>query len=106
MQSLVGVEVFGGEHLSASGADLAVQLSCHIYVSRRIGHLPGTLLVLVFLSSSSSGPGLFLQSLGVSVCGQELLLLARVWQQHQQLVEDAVKVFSQQVLTAAVIQGC
>lgn len=104
VQSLMGVEVFGGKHLSASGADLTVQLGRRVCVSRGSGHLPGALLVLGFLpSSSSSGPGLLLQSLGVSVGCQKLLLLARVWKEHQQLVEDAVEVFSQQVLTAAVV---
>ena len=37
---------------------------------------------------------------------QELLLLASVRQEHQQLVEDAVEVISEQVLTAAVVLGC
>ena len=42
VQGLVGVEVFGGQHLSAGGADLAVQLCC-VSVSGD-GGLPGALL--------------------------------------------------------------
>lgn len=74
VQGLVGVEVFGGQHLSASGAHPAVQLSCH--VNRCSRRLPGILLVFIFLSSSS--PRLLLQCLTVSVRSQKLLLLARV----------------------------
>lgn len=98
----MGVEVFGGQYLSASGAYLAVQLSC--YMRHCGGYLPGVLLVLVLLSSCSSG--LFLQGLTVSVGCQQLLLLTSVWQEHQQLAEDAVKIISEQVLTAAVILCC
>lgn len=98
----MGVEVFGGQYLSASGAHLAVELSC--YVSHCGRRLPGVLLVLVFLSSSS--PRLLLQGLTVAVGSQQLLLLASVRQKHQQLVEDAVKIISEQVLTAAVILSC
>lgn len=93
----MGVEVFRGKYLSASGAHLAVQLG------RRVRHggrdLPGVLLVLL----PASGDRLLLQRPAVSVGAQELLLLAGVRQEDQQLVEDAVKVFSEQVLTAAVV---
>lgn len=102
VQGLVGDEVFGGQNLSTSGAHLTVQLSCCVSHCGR--HLPGVLLVLVFLSSSSAR--LFLHCLAVSVGCQELLLLASVWQEYQQLVEDAVKVVSEQVFTAAVVLGC
>lgn len=98
----MGVEVFGGQHLSANGAHLTVQLGC--CVSRCGRRLPGILLVLVFLSSSSAR--LLLQSLAVSVGSQELLLLAGVRQEYQQLVEDAVEAVSEQVLTAVVVLRC
>lgn len=102
MQGLVGDEVFGGQNLSTGGAHLAVQLgSC---VSHCGWHLPGVLLVLVFLPTSSAL--LLLHRLEVSVGRQELLLLGSVRQKYQQLVEDAVKVVSEQVLTAAVVLGC
>lgn len=100
MQGLVGVEVFGGQYLSTSGAHLAVQVRRR-HISRCGWHLPGVFLVLVLLSSS--GARLLLHCLAVSVGGQELLLLARVWQEHQQLVEDAVEVVSEQILTAAMV---
>lgn len=74
----MGVEVFRGQYLSASGAHLAVQLSRCV---RRCGRrLPGVLLVLVSLPSS--GAGLLLQRLTVGVGSQELLLLAGVRQEH------------------------
>lgn len=92
----MGVEVFRGEDLSAGGADLAVQFIGRI---RKGGRLPRVLLALVFLASSR----LLLQSSAVSVSRQQLLLFARVGQQHQQLVEDAVEVFSKQIFAAAVI---
>lgn len=102
MQGLVGVEVFGGQYLSTSGAHLAVQVRrC---ISRCGWHLPGVFLVLVLLPSSCAR--LLLHCLAVSVGGQELLLLARVWQEHQQLVEDAVEVVSEQILTAAMVLSC
>lgn len=108
VQRLVGVEILRGEHLSARGAHLAVQLDgVGVTVSLRAMRLPCVFLVLAFPSSTAScGSRLFLQSLAVSVRRQELLLLDGVWQQDQQLVEDAVEVFAQQVLAAAVILGC
>lgn len=93
----MGVEVFGGEYLSASGANLAVQI--HRGVSRRRGRLPGIVPVPVFPPPAR----LPLHSPAVCVGRQQLLLLGGVRQQHQQLVEDAVEVVSEQVLTAAVV---
>lgn len=98
----MGVEVFGGENLSAGGAHLAVQLSCR--VGRRGRRLPGVLLVLVFLPPT--GAGLFLQRLAVGMSGQELLLLPSVREEHQQLIEDAVEAVSEEVLAAAVVLDC
>lgn len=100
VQGLVGAEVFRGQYLSASGTHLAVQLSCCAVCSGR--PLPGVLLVLVFLSTSSSAR-LLLQRLTVSVSTQKLLLFARVRQENQQLIEDAVEVVAKQVLTTAMI---
>lgn len=99
VQGLVGVEVFGGQNLSAGGAHLAVQLSCR--AGRRDGRLPGVLLVPVFLPPA----GTRLLRLAVCVGAQELLLLPGVREENQQLVEDAVEVVSQQVLAAAVVLG-
>lgn len=105
VQRLVGDEVLGGQNLPAGGAHLAVQLGRRR--GRRGGRLPGVLLVAVFLSSSSSAAAsrLPLRRLAVSVGREQLLLLGRVGQQHQQLVEDAVEVVAEQLLAAAVVVG-
>ena len=76
----MGVEVLLGQHLPTGGADLAVQLGSQ---AGRAG-LPGRLL---FVLLGLGGPALLLLlGLEVPVGSEELLLLVRVRQQHQQLV--------------------
>lgn len=101
VQGLVGDEVLGGQDLPAGGAHLAVQLGRRR--GRRGRSLPGVLLVAVLLSSAAAR--LLLRRLAVSVGREQLLLLGRVGQQHQQLVEDAVEVVAEQLLAAAVVVG-
>lgn len=100
VQGFVGVEVFRGQNLRASGAHLTVQLGGRAGPRRR--PLVGPVL-LVFVPSSDVG--LLLRCLEVPVGCEKLLLLANVWQQHQQLVENEVKVVSQQLLAAVVVLG-
>ncbi|KAF3846683.1 hypothetical protein F7725_003761 [Dissostichus mawsoni] len=57
----------------------------------------------LFFLSPPPGDRLPLQRPAVALHRQELLLLPGVREQHQQLVEDAVEVVPEQLLTAAVV---
>lgn len=97
----MGVEVFQGQNLRASGAHLTVQLG------RRVGPRGRPLIGLVLLVFvSPTDVRLLLWFSEVPVGCEKLLLLVNVWQQHQQLVEDEVKVVSEQLLAAVVVLGC
>lgn len=101
VQGSVGVEVFQGQNLRASGAHLTVQLG------RRVGPRGRPLIGLVLLVFvSPTDVRLLLWFFEVPVGCEKLLLLVNVWQQHQQLVEYEVKVVSEQLLAAVVVLGC
>lgn len=91
MLALVCDEVLLCQDLSAGRADPTVQLWVVV-----VACLPGVLLVLFGLAGG----------LAVVVSGKELLLLARVRQKHQQLVEDPLEVLSQQLSAALVVLHC
>lgn len=90
----MGVEVFQSQHLFTGGTHLAVQLQA-------VGGacLPGFLFVFFRLQALL----LFLESLKVSVGSEKLLLLASVWKENQQLIENSVEILSQQLLAAFVV---
>lgn len=95
VQSLVAADITMCKHLLAGGAHAAIQ-------ARLLGAgLPRALLVLLCLGARRP-----LSASEVPVRGQQLLLLGRVGQEHQQLVEDLLEVLPKQVPAALVILGC
>lgn len=95
MQCLVATDVALRKHLLAGGAHTAVQ-------ARLLGAgLPRTLLVPLGL-----GAWWLFTAAEVRVRRQQLLLLGRVRQQHQQLTEDLLEVLPKQVSAALVVLGC
>lgn len=95
VQSLVAADITMCKHLLAGGAHAAVQ-----------AHLPGVGLPCVLLILLGLGAGRPLSASEVPVCGQQLLLLGCVGQEHQQLVEDLLEALPEQVPAALVILGC
>lgn len=94
MQSFVGDHVLLSQHLPARGADVAVELGGGV-------RLPNILFVLF----GFVGAWLLLDP-EVVVSREQFLLLGRVWQQHQQLLENLLEVFPQQFPAAFVILSC
>lgn len=94
MQSFVGDHVLLGQHLPARGADVAVELGRGV-------RLPNILFILFGFVGA-----LFLLDPEVVVSREQFLLLGRVWQQHQQLLENLLEVFPQQFPAAFVILSC
>lgn len=94
MQSFVGDHVLLGQHLPARGADVAVELGGGV-------RLPNILFVLFGFVGA-----LFLPDPEVVVSREQFLLLGCVWQQHQQLLENLLEVFPQQLPAAFVILSC
>lgn len=94
MQSFVGDHVLLGQHLPARGADVAVEVGGGV-------RLPNVLFVLFGFVGA-----LFLLDSEVVVSREQFLLLGRVRQQHQQLLENLLEVFPQQFPAAFVILSC
>lgn len=94
MQSFVGDHVLLGQHLPARGADVAVEVGGGV-------RLPNILFVLFGFVGA-----LFLLEPEVVVSREQFLLLGRVRQQHQQLLENLLEVFPQQLPAAFVILSC
>lgn len=94
VQSFVGDHVLLGQHLPARGADAAVEVGGGV-------RLPNVLFVLFGFIGA-----LFLLHPEVVVSREQFLLLGRVWQQHQQLLENLPEVLPQQLPAAFVILSC
>lgn len=95
VQSLVAADITMCEHLLAGGTHTAVQ-----------AHLPGVGLPCILLVLLGFGARRPLSASEVPVRRQQLLLLGRVGQEHQQLVEDLLEALPEQVPAALVILGC
>lgn len=94
MQSFMGANVLLSQHLLTRRADGAVELGVGV-------RLPNVLFVLF-----GFGGALFLFDSEVVVSREQLLLLRRVRQQHQQLLKDLPEVLPKQLPATFVVLCC